>query len=93
MVLPLLASANRDPDAFTAPDVFDITRTPNHHIAFSKGAHYCLGASLARMELRVALGSLFARLPDTRMAIDPAELRYQPLLFWRRLESLPVVPG
>lgn len=93
MVFPLLASANRDPDVFAAPDVFDITRTPNHHIAFSKGAHFCLGASLARMELRVALGSLFARFPDTRMAIDPAELTYLPLPFWRRLERLPVVLG
>lgn len=93
MVIPLLASANRDPDAFTAPDVFDITRTPNHHIAFSKGAHFCLGASLARMELRVALGRLFARFPETQLAVDPSELRYLPLPFWRRFERLPVVLG
>lgn len=93
MVFPLLASANRDADIFAEPDVFDITRTPNHHIAFSKGAHFCLGASLARMELRVALGSLFARFPATQLAVDPAELSYLPLPFWRRLERLPVALG
>lgn len=93
MVIPLLASANRDPDAFDAPDVFDITRAPNHHIAFSKGAHFCLGANLARMETRVAIGNLVARFGDLRLAVDPAELRYAAVPFWRRLERLPVALG
>ncbi len=93
MVIPLLASANRDPDVFENPDVFDITRAPNHHIAFSKGAHFCLGANLARMETRVAIANLITRFPDMRLAIDPAQLRYAPVPFWRRLSSLPVALG
>jgi cytochrome P450 PksS len=93
MVIPLLASANRDPEVFDSPDVFDITRTPNHHIAFSKGAHFCLGANLARMETRVAIGNLISRFPELRLAVEPAELRYAPVPFWRRLERLPVTLG
>jgi cytochrome P450 len=93
MVVPLLASANRDPDAFDDPDVFDVTRAPNHHIAFSKGAHFCLGANLARMETRVALGNLIARFPSLRLAVEPAELRYAAVPFWRRLERLPILLG
>ncbi len=93
MVIPLLASANRDPGAFDEPGVFDITRAPNHHIAFSKGAHFCLGANLARMETRIALGNLIDRFPDLRLAVEPAELRYAAVPFWRRLERLPIVLG
>jgi cytochrome P450 PksS len=91
MVIPLLASANRDPDAFEHPDVFDITRSPNYHIAFSKGAHFCLGANLARMEIRAGVANLFTRFPDLHPAVDPAELRFAPVPFWRRLTSLPVI--
>lgn len=90
IVIPLLASANRDPDVFKNPDVFDITRTPNHHIAFSKGAHFCLGANLARMETRIAIANLITCFPDLRLAVDPSELKVSPLPFWRRLTSLPV---
>jgi len=91
MVIPLLASANRDPDAFENADVFDITRSPNFHIAFSKGQHFCLGANLARMEIRVAIANLIDRFPNLRLAVDPTELEFVPLPFWRRLRSLPVV--
>lgn len=91
MVIPLLASANRDPDVFDRPDVFDITRSPNYHIAFSKGAHFCLGANLARMETRLAIANLIARFPDLRLAVDPADLQIAPVPFWRRLTRLPVV--
>ncbi|GJF13130.1 cytochrome P450 [Mycolicibacterium cyprinidarum] len=93
MVIPLLASANRDPDVFENPDAFDITRTPNHHIAFSKGAHFCLGANLARMETRVAIANLITRFPDAHLAVDPAELRFAPVPLWRRLSTLPVALG
>jgi cytochrome P450 len=58
-----IAGANRDPEVFEAPDRFDITRTPNPHIAFITGIHVCLGASLARMEGRIALGRFFERFP------------------------------
>nr|MCH9761310.1 cytochrome P450 [Actinomycetes bacterium] len=93
MVIPLLASANRDPDAFENPDVFDITRSPNYHIAFSKGPHFCLGANLARMETRVAIGNLVNRFPELYLAVDPSDLNVQPMPFWRRLQQLPVVLG
>ncbi|MGB0963928.1 MAG: cytochrome P450 family protein [Mycobacterium sp.] len=93
MVIPLLASANRDPDVFENPDVFDITRTPNYHIAFSKGPHFCLGANLARMETRVAIGNLITRFPGLHLAVDLSELKVHPMPFWRRLQQLPVVLG
>ena len=91
IAIPLLASANRDPEVFTDPAVFDITRTPNHHIAFSKGAHFCLGANLARMETGVAISSLITRFPDLHLAVDPSELQFAPMPLWRRLAALPVV--
>jgi cholest-4-en-3-one 26-monooxygenase len=59
------ASANRDEDVFADPDVFDITRSPNPHIAFGAGGpHFCLGANLARMEIRVMYEHLLDRMPD-----------------------------
>src|SRR5262249_31384535 len=51
--MPLLAAANHDPRAFPEPDRFDVARTPNRHLGFGFGAHFCLGAQLARMETRV----------------------------------------
>lgn len=63
------AAANRDERAFPAPDSLDPARTPNAHLAFSLGIHFCLGASLARSELRIALEELLARFPDFR--VDP----------------------
>lgn len=72
----LWASANRDPRAFPEPDRFDPTRTPNNHLAFGFGIHFCLGASLARTELRVGLEALLARAPD--YALDTAGLRRLP---------------
>ena len=62
-VLPALVSANRDPDAFPAPDDLTLTRTPNHHIAFGHGIHRCVGSRLARLELELALATLLRRLP------------------------------
>jgi cytochrome P450 len=65
-------SANRDEAVFDRPDVFDIRRTDGHrHIAFGKGPHLCLGAPLARLEARVALQRLLARLPGLRLAREP----------------------
>jgi cytochrome P450 len=68
-VIPLLAAANRDPEAYPEPNRFDITReTPAEHLAFSGGIHYCLGSPLARMELALALRALAERFPDLRPA-------------------------
>lgn len=61
-------SANRDSDAFDRPYEFDVARRPNHHLAFGHGAHFCLGANLARVELRAALGALLPLLPQMELA-------------------------
>lgn len=72
-VVIALQAANRDPDAFADPDTFDITRDTQHHLTFSHGLHNCLGQSLARAELQIALPTLFRRLPDLRLTA-PAEM-------------------
>jgi cytochrome P450 len=68
LVLPIVGSANRDPRIFADPERFDITRNPNPHIAFGHGIHFCLGAPLARLEARVALPDLIARLKELEIA-------------------------
>src|SRR5215469_14549028 len=68
-------SANRDDAAFANPFKFDITREPNDHLAFAHGEHFCVGANLARLELRVMLDELLTRLPDMRPAGKAERLR------------------
>ncbi|HXR34952.1 MAG TPA: cytochrome P450 [Candidatus Binataceae bacterium] len=68
-------SANRDEDEFSDPFKFDVTRTPNDHLAFAHGEHFCVGANLARLELRVMLDELLTRLPDIQPAGKPERLR------------------
>ncbi len=63
-LLLLIGAANRDDRVFTDPDVFDVRRDTSQHIAFGKGTHFCLGASLARLEARIGLEEIHARLPD-----------------------------
>ncbi len=76
LVLAMIGSANRDPKQFRDPARFDITRDPNPHIAFGHGIHSCLGAALARLEGRIALSDLLARLKDLRPAsTEPWEPR------------------
>jgi cytochrome P450 len=77
IVVAAPGSANRDDTAFAQPDRFDIERPDNQHVAFGHGAHYCLGANVARMEIQVAIGALVARFPELRLAAvdDPAPWR------------------
>ncbi|HEU5473618.1 MAG TPA: cytochrome P450 [Actinophytocola sp.] len=90
-VIPLIAVANRDPAAFPDPNRFDITRTgPAPHVALGHGPHYCLGAQLAQLELRIALGALLDRFPTLAPATDLADLRWKPGLAMRALHNLPV---
>ena len=72
-VLMMYGSANRDAETFENPEVFDIDRNP-HHVAFGIGNHFCLGANLARMELRVALHELLRRIPDIEYVGDGPEM-------------------
>ncbi|MEU7225686.1 cytochrome P450 family protein [Streptomyces chrestomyceticus] len=71
-VVPVPASANRDPAAFAEPDRLDLARTPNPHIAFGHGPHACTGGNLTRMQLTIAIQVLLERLPDLELAV-PAE--------------------
>jgi cytochrome P450 family 142 subfamily A polypeptide 1 len=82
-------SANRDEDVFEDPHRFDITRNPNPHVAFGFGTHFCLGASLARLEVRVMFEELLARLADFELATDEP-LRRRSSNFVSGLETLPI---
>lgn len=82
-------AANRDPASFADPDRLDVTRTPNSHVSFGLGRHTCLGASLARMELRSAFETILRRLPELRLDED-APHQYRDSLFLRGLATLPL---
>jgi len=70
IVMALLAAANRDPERFPDPERFDIGRRENRHLSFGLGGHFCLGASLARLEAQLALGALLERFPDFAGSAD-----------------------
>lgn len=89
-VMPMLAAANHDPRAFEKPEEFDIERSPNHHLGFGFGRHFCLGRQLALMETRIALQNLFGRFPGLRLAVEPSELQLACVPGWHRYEALPV---
>lgn len=83
-----IAAANRDPAAFEDPDRFDISRQPNPHLSFGSGIHYCLGATLARVEGQEVFRALAERLPG--LELEDAPLEYSPSIQFRSLQSLPV---
>ena len=91
-VLLLYPSANRDDNVFAQPDRFDVARSPNDHLAFGHGAHFCLGASLARLELRVVFEELLRRLPALELASEEPPRR-RPSNFITGIEALPVAVG
>lgn len=88
-MLLLYESANFDETHFDDPERFDVTRTPNDHLAFGFGTHFCLGNQLARHELKVMFDRLLARLPDIELATDEP-LRLRPANFVSGLEAMPV---
>jgi cytochrome P450 family 142 subfamily A polypeptide 1 len=90
VVLNVYPSANRDADVFDDPHEFRVDRTPNMHIAFGTGPHFCLGANLARTEIRILLEELFVRLPDLHVA-PGAEPQRAPNSLVTTVEHLPVV--
>ena len=88
-LLLMYSSANRDERAFDDPDTLDVTRQHNHHVAFGFGTHFCLGASLARLEIRVMFEELLRRIPEWRLA-DGAEPRKVPSAFACAYDTIPV---
>lgn len=83
----LVGAANRDPSVFEDPDRLDVTRTPNPHLGLSSGIHYCIGASLARLEVGLVLPALVRGLPQLRLAGTP---RWRDTFVLRGLSTLPV---
>jgi len=88
VVLAAIGAANRDPEAFAAPDQLDLTRSPNPHLAFGLGTHICPGAQLTRIEARAAIPALLRRFPKLRLGTAPPVRR--PTAVLRGLERLPL---
>jgi len=89
VVLAHLPAVNRDPRA-TPGDVIDLPRASGSHLAFGYGFHRCIGAELARMELRMAFPMLARRFPDLRLAVPAADLEYRAQSIVYGVEALPV---
>jgi pimeloyl-[acyl-carrier protein] synthase len=87
LVVVGIGAANRDPAVFPEPNRFDIARTENRHLAFGFGAHFCLGAPLARLEAEIAFQAILHRFPDLRLEKD---VTYRPNVVLRGLTALPV---
>lgn len=90
MVIIALASANRDETVFENPEVFDITRENNRHIAFGHGSHFCLGAPLARLEAKIAISTLLKRMPELQIKGNREKIKWQGNYLMRSLEELPL---
>ena len=84
----MIGAANRDPEQFADPERLDVAREPNRHVTLGHGVHYCLGAALARMELREAMGGFLERYSGYE--IDTPEVSFMDRTASRRLTSLPV---
>jgi cytochrome P450 len=90
LIIAVLGSANRDENRFKEPTRLDLARYPNPHLAFGKGAHYCLGSQLARLEAEIALNALFKRFPGLALDIVPEDLEWREVPLFRSLKQLPV---
>lgn len=89
-VMVMLAAANMDPQANPHPEMLDLQRKPNRHMAFGTGIHFCLGHQLARIEGRCALKALFKRWPTLKLAVDETEIKWRKRPGMRAIERLPV---
>jgi cytochrome P450 len=89
-IVALLGAANADPARFPDPQKLDLARSPNPHLSFGSGMHFCLGAQLARVEAQVGLERLFTRYPRLALAVADSELRYSGNMLLRALVALPV---
>jgi cytochrome P450 family 142 subfamily A polypeptide 1 len=89
-LLLLYPSANRDETVFDDAETFDIDRSPNPHVAFGFGAHFCLGNQLARLELKVMFERLLARMPDIHLTAGRDTLPRRPANFISGFEAMPV---
>jgi hypothetical protein len=89
LVMGFIGSANRDEELFENPEIFDITRKENPHLAFGGGIHFCIGAALSRLEAPIVLNSLFSQFPKTKLALGFVE-KYRENMTFRGLESLEV---
>ncbi|GFH37478.1 cytochrome P450 family protein [Streptomyces pacificus] len=89
-VIVSLCAANRDPRRFERPDELDLERSPNPHLAFGHGIHFCPGAALARAELRIALDTLLTRLPGLHLAVPDEDIQWIPAVLGRGTNHLPV---
>jgi cytochrome P450 len=89
-VLLDFTAANRDPAAYPDPDAFDITRPPSAHITFGYGPYFCLGASLARVELQSVFSTIFDRLPTLQLAVPAGQLHLRDHSMTGGLSALPV---
>ncbi|KFI01606.1 cytochrome P450 [Bacillus spizizenii] len=90
MIFIGIGSANRDPNFFENPETLNLNRSPNRHISFGFGIHFCLGAPLARLEGHIAFNALLKRFPDIELAAAPDDIHWRKNVFLRGLENLPV---
>ncbi|MFD9354830.1 cytochrome P450 [Streptomyces sp. NPDC060031] len=89
-----LSSAGHDPQAYDDPERFDVTRSPNHHLAFGHGPHFCVGAPLGRLQGEIAFTTLLRRLPQLELAVAPQEIAWlSDSSLSRGLDALPVRTG
>ena len=89
-IVACLGAANCDPARFPDPEKLDLARSPNPHVSFGSGIHFCLGAQLARVEAQVGLERLLTRYPRLALAVADSEVKYSGNMFLRALVALPV---